>query len=230
MGEMEPGEAGRPHGIGERIGKGGSKSYGFQYHHHLQLHHQPVEPHPAGVQGRGALRRPHQVRAGGDLVVDAHAGREISRERHAVGFPGSAQYPPGQARGARSRHHLDRRVPVLRLRGAARSAPRLLGVFAVDRGAVLVPARLHGYGGAQGHQEILASTACRSPTSSTTSSFPTKSTRRATGTVTCSACTRAGTPTSVFPSTGCTSRAWTWSTSARARRARSTTSRFARRA
>jgi len=38
MGEMEPGEAGRPHGIGERIGKGGSKSYGFQYHHHLQLH------------------------------------------------------------------------------------------------------------------------------------------------------------------------------------------------
>jgi len=39
----------------------------------------------------------------------------------------------------------------------------LLDLFAVDRGAVLVPPRLHGDGGAQGHQEILASLACPSP-------------------------------------------------------------------
>src|SRR5678815_3168532 len=139
----------------ERIRKGGSKSYVFQYGHHLQLHHQPVEPHAAGVQGSRPRRRARKVRARGDMVDDAHADREISLERHALDVPGPAQYPGGQARRARSRHHADRRVPVLRLRVAARSAPGLLGLFAVDRGAVLVPAGLHGDGRPHGHQAVL---------------------------------------------------------------------------
>src|SRR5713101_7300199 len=200
-----------------------SKSYVFQYRRHLQLHHQPVEPHAAGIQGGGARGRPGQVRARGDLVDDAHARLQISRQSRALGLAETARNPAGEARGADSRHHADRRVPLFCGRGAARPEPKLLGLLAVERDVVLVPPRLHGDGGAQGHQEILAGPACRSPTSSTTSSFPTRSTRRATGTATCSACRRAGTRTSVFPSTGCTSRAWTSSTSARARSTRATT-------
>src|SRR3989442_6247437 len=164
-----------------------------------------VEPHAAGVQGGGARGGSRQVRARGDLVDDAHARCQISRQCCALCLPETARHPAGEARRADSRHHADRRVPLFCGRGAARPEPKLLGLFAVERDVVLVPPRLHGDGGEQGHQEILAGPGCRSPTSSTTSSSPTRSTPRATGTATCSACRRAGTRSSVFPSTGCTS-------------------------
>ena len=62
-----------------------------------------------------------------------------------------------------------------------------------------------------------AALSCRCLTSSTTWSPRRTSSAPATGTATCSACRRAGTPASTFPSTGCTSTQRTWCTSAKAR-------------
>src|SRR5258708_19552979 len=100
----------------------------------------------------------------------------MNSQSSALGLRETAQHPACEARRAGSRHHPDRRVPLFCGRGAARPEPKLLDLLAVERDVVLVPPRLHGDGGEQGHQEILAAPPSPSPTSSITSPFRTNST------------------------------------------------------